>query len=79
MGCMSAAALSHASLAELLATGGPRAVYQPIVTLPQRRVVAYEALARGPVGSHTLVEDRELVLQAARSLMLRIAGRGVAT
>jgi DICT domain-containing protein len=26
--------------------------------------------------AHTLVEDRELVLQAARSLMLRIAGRG---
>jgi DICT domain-containing protein len=25
--------------------------------------------------AHTLVEDRELVLQAARSLMLRIAGR----
>ena len=28
--------------------------------------------------AHTLVEDRELVLQAARSLMLRIAGRGAA-
>jgi EAL domain-containing protein (putative c-di-GMP-specific phosphodiesterase class I) len=48
---MAAAALPQAPLADLLAGGGPRAVYQPIVTLPERRVVAYEALARGPVGS----------------------------
>jgi EAL domain-containing protein (putative c-di-GMP-specific phosphodiesterase class I) len=40
-----------ALVAELLATGGPRAVFQPVVRLPERRVVAYEALARGPVGS----------------------------
>jgi EAL domain-containing protein (putative c-di-GMP-specific phosphodiesterase class I) len=38
-------------IAELLASGGARAVYQPVVRLPERRVVAYEALARGPVGS----------------------------
>jgi EAL domain-containing protein (putative c-di-GMP-specific phosphodiesterase class I) len=38
-------------VAELLAADGPRAVYQPVVRLPERRVVAYEALARGPVGS----------------------------
>jgi len=38
-------------LAELLAAGGVRSVYQPVVALPDRRVVAYEALARGPVGS----------------------------
>src|SRR6187200_3308674 len=40
-----------ASIADLLAAGGARAVYQPVVRLPERRVVAYEALARGPVGS----------------------------
>jgi EAL domain-containing protein (putative c-di-GMP-specific phosphodiesterase class I) len=38
-------------LAALLAAGGARSVYQPVVRLPERRVVAYEALARGPVGS----------------------------
>jgi EAL domain-containing protein (putative c-di-GMP-specific phosphodiesterase class I) len=48
---MAAAAPPQALLADLLATGGPRAVYQPIVTIPDRRVVAHEALARGPVGS----------------------------
>jgi EAL domain-containing protein (putative c-di-GMP-specific phosphodiesterase class I) len=30
---------------------GIRSVYQPIVRLSDRRVIAYEALARGPVGS----------------------------
>ena len=40
-----------APLAALLADGGARAAYQPVVRLPGRRVVAYEALARGPEGS----------------------------
>ena len=40
-----------APLADLLAAGGVRSVYQPVVALPDRRVLAYEALARGPVGS----------------------------
>src|SRR6188472_4163052 len=50
---MSALASSSTAspLAELLAAGGVRSVYQPVVALPDRRVVAYEALARGPVGS----------------------------
>jgi len=39
------------AVAALLASRGPRALYQPVVRLPERRVVAYEALARGPVGS----------------------------
>ncbi|MEA2384755.1 MAG: hypothetical protein QOH72_4726 [Solirubrobacteraceae bacterium] len=38
-------------IAALLAEGGARSVYQPVVRFPERRVVAYEALARGPVGS----------------------------
>src|SRR4051812_27889225 len=46
-----ASAPSVSPLAALLAAGGARSVYQPVVRLPERRVVAYEALARGPVGS----------------------------
>jgi EAL domain-containing protein (putative c-di-GMP-specific phosphodiesterase class I) len=49
---MSALATAPAApLAALLAGDGARSVYQPVVRLPERRVVAYEALARGPVGS----------------------------
>jgi len=46
-----ASAPSIATIAALLAEGGARAVYQPIVRLPERRVVAYEALGRGPAGT----------------------------
>ena len=52
-----------ASIADLLAAGGARAVYQPVVRLPERRVVAYEALARGPVGS--LLESPAALFAAA--------------
>src|SRR4051794_15050358 len=38
-------------IAALLAAGGARAVYQPVVRLPERSVVAYEALGRGPAGT----------------------------
>jgi EAL domain-containing protein (putative c-di-GMP-specific phosphodiesterase class I) len=41
---------SGEDLTDVLATG-IRSVYQPIVRLSDRRVIAYEALARGPVGS----------------------------
>ncbi len=40
-----------AELREILAGGLIRSLYQPIVDLDTREVVAYEALARGPVGS----------------------------
>jgi EAL domain-containing protein (putative c-di-GMP-specific phosphodiesterase class I) len=59
------AATAPAPLADLLAQGGPRAVFQPVVTLPDRRVVAYEALARGPVGS-PLEAPADLFAAAAR-------------
>jgi EAL domain-containing protein (putative c-di-GMP-specific phosphodiesterase class I) len=39
------------SAARLLARGGIRSVYQPIIDLADGRPVGYEALARGPVGS----------------------------
>src|SRR5215218_955485 len=45
------AARRAAALDALLAGAGPAAVYQPIVDLASREVVAYEALARGPQGS----------------------------
>ena len=42
--------LRESALAEALAPGGVRSVFQPIVDLDTGRVVAYEALARGPQG-----------------------------
>ena len=42
-----------------LATG-IRSVYQPIVRLADRRVIAYEALARGPAGSPLEMPDAAL-------------------
>jgi len=45
-------------LRQLLDAGGIRAVYQPIVDLQSLEPVAYEALARGPVGSPFEAPDR---------------------
>jgi EAL domain-containing protein (putative c-di-GMP-specific phosphodiesterase class I) len=45
-----------ADLMAALATG-IRSVYQPIVRLSDRRVIAYEALARGPAGSALELPD----------------------
>ena len=53
-------------LSRLLASGGLRAVYQPIVDLDTRAPVAYEALARGPVGS-PLESPAALFGQAAQA------------
>lgn len=52
-------------LAEILGDGAVHAVYQPIVDLGTGRPVAYEALARGPVGSSLERPDR--LLSAARA------------
>lgn len=57
-----------APLAELLASGGARAAYQPVVG--DDRPDSERRFA------HVLLEDRELVLDAARALMVRIAGTG---
>jgi EAL domain-containing protein (putative c-di-GMP-specific phosphodiesterase class I) len=43
---------------------GIRSVYQPIVRLSDRRVIAYEALARGPAGSN--LERPDLLFATAR-------------
>jgi EAL domain-containing protein (putative c-di-GMP-specific phosphodiesterase class I) len=54
----------------VLATG-IRSVYQPIVRLADRRVVAYEALARGPQGSP--LETPDALFSTARRLDLETA------
>jgi EAL domain-containing protein (putative c-di-GMP-specific phosphodiesterase class I) len=51
-------------LDEILRTEAIRSVYQPIVELVSGRVVAYEALARGPEGS--ALERPDLLFAAAR-------------
>jgi EAL domain-containing protein (putative c-di-GMP-specific phosphodiesterase class I) len=58
-----------APVAALLAGGGARAVYQPVVRLPERRVVAYEALGRGPAGTP---------LEAPGALFAAAASEGLA-
>ena len=58
----------HAALPALdriLATGSLTAVYQPIVEIDTGRVVAYEALTRGPEGSELQRPDRMFAAAAA--------------
>ncbi len=63
-------ATGSAELMAAIATG-IRSVYQPIVRLADRRVVAYEALARGPAGSR--LERPDLLFAAAREEGLETA------
>jgi len=51
--------------------GGIHSVYQPIVRLSDGRTIAYEALARGPRGSHLERPDR--LFAAARAMGLEVA------
>ena len=55
---------SESALEAALAPGGVRSVFQPIVELDTGRVVAYEALARGPQGP---LERPDLLFAAARA------------
>lgn len=54
----------ESALERALAPGGVRSVFQPIVELDTGRVVAYEALARGPEGP---LERPDLLFAAARA------------
>lgn len=58
-------ASDEATLARAIAGQGLRAVFQPVVDLASADVVAYEALARGPLGSALERPDR--LFAAARS------------
>lgn len=64
------AATGSREMMAALATG-IRSVYQPIVRLADRRVIAYEALARGPAGSP--LERPDLLFDAAREEGLETA------
>jgi EAL domain-containing protein (putative c-di-GMP-specific phosphodiesterase class I) len=50
--------LGVTELRRLLASGGIRTLYQPVVDLQSLQPVAYEALARGPAGSPLEAPDR---------------------
>jgi EAL domain-containing protein (putative c-di-GMP-specific phosphodiesterase class I) len=63
------AARPTGALRRMLASGGLRAVYQPIVDLTTHAPVAYEALARGPHGS-PLESPAALFGEAAAAGML---------
>jgi EAL domain-containing protein (putative c-di-GMP-specific phosphodiesterase class I) len=63
-------ATGSGELTAALATG-IRSVYQPIVRLADRRVIAYEALARGPAGSR--LERPDVLFAAARQQGLETA------
>ena len=54
---------------DLIAAGGVRSVYQPIVDLDTDRVVGYEALARGPEGSELERPDRLFAAARASGMM----------
>jgi EAL domain-containing protein (putative c-di-GMP-specific phosphodiesterase class I) len=55
----------HSCLDEIIRTRSVHSIYQPIVELDTGRVIAWEALARGPVGSQLEFPDR-LFAAAAR-------------
>ncbi|SDQ34423.1 diguanylate cyclase domain-containing protein [Quadrisphaera sp. DSM 44207] len=52
------------SVREIVDAGALRTVFQPIVSLEDRRVVAFEALTRGPAG--TVLERPDVLFSAAR-------------
>ena len=51
------------NISEVLAAGAECSVFQPIVDLDTGRVVAYEALARGPEGP---LDRPDALFEAAR-------------
>ncbi|NIH70225.1 diguanylate cyclase domain-containing protein [Modestobacter marinus] len=56
---------TYGGIDEILATGAVRSVFQPIIDLDSRQVVAYEALARGPEDGPLARPD--LMFAAARA------------
>lgn len=60
--------IDDTTIEEIIQDGLVRALYQPIVDLDSQRVVAYEALARGPIGSSLETPDRLFAAAAERGL-----------
>jgi EAL domain-containing protein (putative c-di-GMP-specific phosphodiesterase class I) len=63
-----ASLVDDTTIDEIIEGGLVRSLYQPIVDLDSRRVVAYEALARGPIGSSLETPDRLFATAAERGL-----------
>ncbi len=63
-GALSASCVGSSGIADVLAAGGVRSVFQPILDLDSGAVVAYEALARGPRGP---LQSPEALFAAARA------------
>lgn len=59
-------------LERVLAEGGLKAVFQPIVELATKEVVGYEALARGPEGSSLHRPDRLFAAAAAADRVVEV-------
>ena len=60
------------SVRDLLATGGLRAVFQPIVELRTGTTIGYEALARGPHGSELEMPDKLFGLALEEGVLERL-------
>jgi EAL domain-containing protein (putative c-di-GMP-specific phosphodiesterase class I) len=63
---------SSPSVRDLLATGGLRAVFQPIVELRTGTTIGYEALARGPRGSKLEMPDELFALALEEGVLERL-------
>ncbi len=68
------------ALANILAQGSLHTLFQPIVSLSERRILGYEALSRGPSNSplHSPINLFAVARQAGRLSELEIACRGSA-
>ncbi|NIZ89414.1 EAL domain-containing protein [Kineococcus rubinsiae] len=68
-GAAATAAAGTGELARVLGSGGLRTVFQPVVDLATRAPVAFEALVRGPVGSHLQTPHQLFGAAAAEGLL----------
>jgi len=68
----SLAIAADATLREIIDTEAVTSVYQPIVDLDSGHVVAYEALARGPVGTRYEAPDRLFAAAEAQGLIVEL-------
>lgn len=72
-------ALRLQTVAQVLSRKALRSVYQPIVSLGDGRIVAHEALIRGPVGTALINPDALFAAAAAEGLTLELEQACMAT